>query len=158
MTTFQERPSIRPISNRSNTIQIDPILSLSINSQTVLLLNLSKVPSIFIQETKGFKVGSSLSTKKVGSPNLLSESLTAAPTSFDWTLEGVVTTPKDQGECGSCWAFASVAAAESKLIIDKRYEIDIDLSEQYMLECTRESDCDGGYMDYAMMVALEVPP
>lgn len=67
------------------------------------------------------------------------------PSSVDWTSTSV-TTPKNQGYCGSCWAFAAVGYAESKLIIDGRYDNDIDLSEQVLLECTTDSSCNGGYL------------
>lgn len=52
------------------------------------------------------------------------------PTSFDWRVAGAVSPVRHQGSCGSCWAFAAVAYAESKLIIDGRYSNLIDLSEQ----------------------------
>ena len=35
------------------------------------------------------------------------------PTSVDWRDQGVVNPVKDQGQCGSCWAFSCVAALES---------------------------------------------
>jgi len=40
------------------------------------------------------------------------------PTNVDWRDEGVVSPVKDQGHCGSCWAFASVATIESHAAIN----------------------------------------
>ncbi|MGA1796143.1 MAG: C1 family peptidase [bacterium] len=70
-------------------------------------------------------------------------------TSFDWRSEGVVTPIKNQGSCGSCWAFAAVGAMESYLlkIGDPRGN---DLSEQLVVSCdTSNYGCCGGYMDRA---------
>ena len=80
------------------------------------------------------------------------------PSSFDWTDEDeAVSSVKDQENCGSCWAFAAVAYAESKMLLDDRYD-SIDLSEQRLLECTKDSSCSGGYLEYAIDELLnEVP-
>ena len=78
------------------------------------------------------------------------------PSELNWTEQGVVTSVKDQGWCGSCWAFASIAQAESTLILNNQADTSIDLSEQYMVECTYESDCDGTYyVEYSMEEILE---
>lgn len=71
-----------------------------------------------------------------------------APVSFDWREKNAVTSIKDQGKCGSCWAFATCAYAESKLILSNfKYTVDnLDLSEQYIFECTKNADCTGGYL------------
>ena len=68
------------------------------------------------------------------------------PTNKDWRDYGAVTQIKNQGACGSCWTFATAAYAESKLIIENIADKNIDLSQQFLLECTDDSGCNGGYM------------
>ena len=72
------------------------------------------------------------------------------PSSFDWRdVAGYdfTTSIKDQGYCGSCYAFAAVASLESVIKIEKNNpNFDIDLSEQYVVSCCRREcyGCDGG--------------
>ena len=53
------------------------------------------------------------------------------PASLDWRDQGAVTVAKMQGTCGTCWSFATVAMAESSLILQGRgfntklYQIDL---------------------------------
>lgn len=73
---------------------------------------------------------------------------TSYPSAFDWRDEGAVTPAKSQGSCGSCWAFASVGAFESKIRI--QYGEVYDLSEQQLVSCGGEFSyygCCGGYSD-----------
>lgn len=81
------------------------------------------------------------------------------PSTLDWNAQGKVTSVKDQGSCGSCWAFGTLAAAESFLIMKGQADASIDLSEQYLVECTERSSCEGTfYLDYAMKEILEGVP
>ncbi len=68
----------------------------------------------------------------------------ALPSSYDARNDGIVTSPKNQGNCGSCWAFASVGAFESHLL--KQFGgSPSDLSEQQLNSCdTSMSGCCGG--------------
>jgi len=68
------------------------------------------------------------------------------PAAFDWRTSDGVTSVKDQGDCGSCWAFGSVAQVEA---LNKIYKgTTLDLSEQFIVSCETDNyGCDGGYMD-----------
>ena len=70
------------------------------------------------------------------------------PASVDWRQEGVVNPIKDQGQCGSCWAFSAVTALESIGKIKKSTLYS--LSEQQLVDCSTDQGnmgCNGGYMD-----------
>lgn len=62
---------------------------------------------------------------------------------FSWVDRGKVTTVKNQGTCGSCWAFASAAVLESNFMIRRNQTLD--LSEQSMLDCSGGGSCNGGW-------------
>ncbi|KAK4486993.1 hypothetical protein RD792_006308 [Penstemon davidsonii] len=72
------------------------------------------------------------------------------PTSIDWRKSGSVTPVKNQGNCGSCWAFSAVAAVEGINKI-KTGNL-ISLSEQELVDCDiigGNQGCNGGYMEKA---------
>ncbi len=72
--------------------------------------------------------------------------LSATPTSFDWRTYNVVTPPKNQGSCGSCWAFAATGFLESELIRRKLADKTVDLAEQFLMQCDTSSyKCSGGF-------------
>jgi putative hemolysin len=65
------------------------------------------------------------------------------PPSFDWRALDGCTSIKDQGNCGSCWAFGSTAPLECNILIKDRVERN--LSEQWLVSCNRDDwSCNGG--------------
>ena len=74
---------------------------------------------------------------------------------FDWRTLGCVTPVRNQGACGSCWAFAAVGQLESFIMAADGVELD--LSEQHMIDCNAyDKDCDGGNEQaaYALMMSF----
>uniref|UniRef100_A0A2C9UHJ6 Cysteine proteinase n=1 Tax=Manihot esculenta TaxID=3983 RepID=A0A2C9UHJ6_MANES len=68
------------------------------------------------------------------------------PPSINWKTARAVTGIKDQGQCGSCWAFAVVAAVESAYKI--KYGRLIALSEQQLLDCVSPGSLNNDYCGY----------
>jgi C1A family cysteine protease len=73
--------------------------------------------------------------------------------SLDWrNHQGVnmVTPVQDQGRCGSCWAFACIAALESQVLMHRQdQKAVVKLSEQVLVSCSGAGNCAGGYIDQA---------
>ncbi|KAI9072561.1 hypothetical protein K1719_045480 [Acacia pycnantha] len=77
-----------------------------------------------------------------------------APTSLDWRVFGAVTYVKDQGRCGSCWAFSATGAIEGiHQIVTQCLP---SLSEQQLVSCDNYSKgCDGGSYVGAFQYVIE---
>ncbi|KAF4744354.1 hypothetical protein FOZ62_024969 [Perkinsus olseni] len=75
----------------------------------------------------------------------------AAPTSVDWRGKGVLNPIKDQGQCGSCWAFSANGALEAQYAIATRKLLSF--SEKQLNDCSSSygnKGCyRGGLMEYA---------
>jgi C1A family cysteine protease len=64
---------------------------------------------------------------------------------IDWNTKGLVSPVKNQGQCGSCWAFSAVGVLESWALSKKESII---LSEQQLVDCSSaygNFGCNGGY-------------
>jgi len=61
--------------------------------------------------------------------------VSATPTSWDWRTKGVVNPVKNQGQCGSCWAFSTIGVIESKYAIKGNPLTEF--SEQEVVDCSQ---------------------
>jgi cathepsin L len=103
------------------------------------------------REFNGFRSFGRPTLRQVNYDEALLDTTVAAPDAVDWRTKNAVLPVKNQGMCGSCWAFAAVGAVEGARAISTKQLVS--LSEQELVDCADSAwgneGCQGGLMDNA---------
>jgi C1A family cysteine protease len=107
------------------------------------VFGITKFSDMFEDEFEATHMGYKPSHSNLSAPVLSSSELKEAPTTVDWRKKGAVTAVKDQGDCGSCWAFSTTEEIESAVFMNTgKLET---LSTQQIISCDKQDDgCNGG--------------
>jgi len=133
-----------------------------LNSEESATYGVTKFADMTEEEFQQYPCGgllSSLKTRPVSKrvvPPHFTPSIQDPPTSFDWTTQGAVTPVKDQGQCGSCWAFSTIGNVEGAWFLAKNPLTS--LSEAELVHCSKtDLGCSGGWPFWALEDILASP-
>ncbi|XP_075048765.1 cathepsin S [Mixophyes fleayi] len=130
---------------------------LGVHSYTVGMNHLADKTSEEVEaELTGLLVPSHQERKSTFSNILNTTQYSNLPDSMDWREKGCVTNVKNQGSCGSCWAFSAVGALEGQLKL-KTGNL-VSLSPQNLVDCSTKygnHGCSGGFMTQAFQYVID---
>jgi len=141
-----------------NKIQKTNTLNAKMGSTVRLAVN--KFADLTKSEFKKIYTGARVANKTITSKaNYTKFNVSALPDSVDWRNKGAVTGVKDQGQCGTCWAFSTTGVVEGFWFVKNGTLLSF--SEQQIADCATSAGygCQGGWpylaVQYVAQAGLE---
>jgi len=133
-----------------NVEKINAHNALYAQGKKTFTMAINKFADLHPQEFHRLRKGFNFKPSKFNFVERQSSPVTDLPDSVDWRTKNIVTPVKDQGDCGSCWAFSAVASLEGQHALATGNLTS--LSEQNLVDCSQDEGndgCGGGLMDNA---------
>merc|ERR1712100_896621 len=96
----------------------------------------SPFAAMTLEEFQAANIRGFVPAKSQGLPNLGTDDSAASSAAIDWTTKGAVTPVKNQGQCGSCWAFSTTGVLEGAWA-QAGHGLE-SLSEQHLVSCDNQ--------------------
>lgn len=119
--------------------------------RTTYMLGVNQFADLTVEEYSKMMNGLKKNSNRTGGATYMSPNVDIdVPDTVDWRTKGYVTPVKDQGQCGSCWAFSTTGSLEGQHF--RKTGALVSLSEQNLVDCSGtygNEGCNGGLMDNA---------
>lgn len=145
--------SLRYSIYKSNVAKIVDHNNRANSGEFTFVLNVNQFADLTQDEFKSIYLGTKSPVKTTNYKPLPTVNL---PASVDWRTNQAVSDVKNQGSCGSCWAFSAIGALEGLHAIKTKQLTQF--SEQELVDCSTSfgnEGCNGGLMDLAFQYVVK---